>query len=260
MLAAIMSGTFMTTTTRRLALVTGAAQGNGRAIAIGLAAAGHEVIVTDLNHAGATETAALITTNGKRAHAYPLDVTDRAAVAAFAAQCARQHGDLAVLVNNAGIIARGGVLSDNVLEKWDDLRRVNIDGLLNVCHAFVPQLIKTKGAILNLASILSVAASGQTLAYGATKGAVKQITQALAVELAPHGVRVNAIAPGVIATPMTESTRANPAALEAFMARTPMRRVGQPEELVGAVNFLVSDAASYITGALLPVDGGYLAG
>ncbi len=250
----------MTTPPRRLALVTGAAQGNGRAIAIGLAAVGYEVCVSDINLAGAMETAALITGQGQRAHAYRLDVADRAEVAAFAIEMARRHGDLMVLVNNAGIIARGGVLSENVLEKWDDLRRVNIDGLLNVCHAFVPQLITTKGAIVNLASILSVAASAQTLAYGATKGAMKQITQALAIELAPHGVRVNAIAPGVIATPMTETTRANPAALDAFMARTPMRRVGQPEELVGAVNFLVSDAASYITGVLLPVDGGYLAG
>ena len=250
----------MSAISRRLALVTGAAQGNGRAIAMGLAAAGHAVIATDLNLAGATETAALITRRGQHAHAYRLDVTDRAGVAAFAAELARQHGDLTVLVNNAGIIARGGVQSEAMLANWDALRRVNIDGLLNVCHAFVPQLIRSKGAIVNLASILSVAASAQTLAYGATKGAVKQITQALAVELAPQGVRVNAIAPGVIATPMTEATRANPAALDAFMRRTPMRRVGQPEELVGAVNFLVSDAASYITGVLLPVDGGYLAG
>jgi len=111
---------------------------------------------------------------------------------------------------------------------------------------------------VNLASIMSLVAGPGLTAYAASKGAVAQFTKALAQDMAPHGVRVNAILPGVIETPMTEVTRQTPEAIGRFMAHTPMRRVGQPEELVGPVVFLASKAASYVTGALLPVDGGYL--
>lgn len=244
----------------KTALVTGAAQGNGRAIAAGLARAGYRVVLTDIDAARLADAVAAITAAGGIAHGAHLDVADRPAALALAATLRAAHGDLSVLVNNAGIIARGGILGADALEHWDRLRAVNIDGLLNVTHAFVPQLVATRGAILNIASILSFRGSAVTFAYSATKGAAKQITQNLAIELAPHGVRVNALAPGVIETAMTEQTRADPDALAAFMRRTPMGRVGRPEELVGAALFLVSDAASYITGAILPVDGGYLAG
>ena len=243
----------------KTALVTGAAQGNGRAISAGLAGAGYRVILTDIDATRLAATAAEIAATGATAHAHTLDVRDRAAAHALAATIAKSHGDISVL-NNAGIIARGGILADSVLADWDRLREVNVDGLLNVTRAFAPQLIARRGAILNIASIRSFSASVETLAYGATKGAVKQITQSLALELAAHGVRVNALAPGVIETAMTEPTRDDPAALAAFLARIPMKRIGRPEELVGAALFLVSEAASYITGAILPVDGGYLAG
>jgi NAD(P)-dependent dehydrogenase (short-subunit alcohol dehydrogenase family) len=120
-------------------------------------------------------------------------------------------------------------------------------------------LRKTKGCIINLASIAAQAGLPGTMGYSPSKGAVKLMTQALAVELAKDGVRVNALAPGVIATPMTEVTRSTPEKLEKFMLRTPMSRVGQAEELIGPVVFLASEMASYITGVTLAVDGGFLA-
>ena len=115
------------------------------------------------------------------------------------------------------------------------------------------------GTIINVASIASFVGLGSTLGYSPSKGAVKLFTQALARDLAPDGIRVNAIAPGVIETPMTTGTRENPERLAAFMTRTPLGRVGQPEELVGPVIFLASSMASYVNGAILPVDGGFLA-
>lgn len=244
----------------RTVVVTGAANGNGRAIALAFAAAGDLVIATDIDLPGLEHLAADIATAGGRCTIRRLDVADRTAVAAAAGDIAAAHGHINVLVNNAGIIIRGGIQEADALDTWTHIRRVNVDGLLAMTHAFVPQLVATRGAIINLASIVSFAAQGRALAYSASKGAVKQITQALAVELAPKGVRVNAIAPGVIETAMTEVTRANPDARETFLRRIPMGRFGQPDELAGAVLFLASDAASYITGAVLPIDGGFLAG
>jgi NAD(P)-dependent dehydrogenase (short-subunit alcohol dehydrogenase family) len=144
-------------------------------------------------------------------------------------------------------------------EDWTDIFRVNVDGVRNMVRAFLPQLRETRGRIVDLGSIMSVSAGPGLGAYAASKGAVLQLTRALAHDLAPDGIRVNAIAPGVIATPMTKVTRETPEAIGRFMAHTPLRRVGEPEELVGPVLFLASDLSTYVTGALLPVDGGYLA-
>lgn len=137
---------------------------------------------------------------------------------------------------------------------------VNVQGPFNVTMAFIEQLKHTKGCIVNVASTNSFVAPAGNGAYPVSKGALAQFTRALATELAADGVRVNALAPGIIATAMTEVTRADPARLASFLTHVPMRRVGEPEELAGPVVFLCSDAASYITGAILPVDGGYLAG
>ena len=136
---------------------------------------------------------------------------------------------------------------------------VNLTGVFNVTHAFLPALRKTRGAIVNLGSIASFVGVGDTLGYAPSKGGVKLLTQALARDLARDGIRVNAIAPGVIETAMTEVTRNDPARLAGFVGRTPLGRVGQPEELVGPVVFLVSEMASYVSGVTLPVDGGFLA-
>lgn len=242
----------------RVCVVTGAAQGNGKAIAEGLAAAGAILALCDINEVAVAGVASDLSSLGAQVYAAGVDVADAAACARFAADVRRWSGPVSVLVNNAGVIRRQSVFEDGFEEAWDQVFRVNVDGARNMVRAFLSDLTQSRGSIINLASIMAFSAGPGLGAYAASKGAVAQFTKAMAHDLAPHGVRVNAIAPGVIATPMTEATRANPAAIDRFMAHTAMGRVGQPEELAGPVLFLASDLASYVTGAVLPVDGGYL--
>lgn len=241
-----------------VAVVTGAGQGNGAAIAIGLARAGARVALADINGETVENTRETIVAEGGEALAAKLDVTDRAAVLAFREQVLAGFGAASVLVNNAGVIRRTPIDGDEYESDWDATFAVNVAGPRNMVRAFLPDLTETGGSVINLASIMSLVAGPGLTAYAASKGAVAQFTKALAQDMAPYGVRVNAILPGVIATPMTEVTRQSPDAISRFMAHTPLGRVGQPEELAGPVVFLASPAASYITGALLPVDGGYL--
>jgi NAD(P)-dependent dehydrogenase (short-subunit alcohol dehydrogenase family) len=243
----------------RIALVTGAGQGNGKAIAKGLAKAGAKVVVTDLNDENAEVVAAEITAAGGKAVAYRLDVTSRDACQALALTVANEVGNIDILVNNAGIIIREGLDSPEVASNLERTLNVNVMGTFLPTQAWLGALRKTKGVIINVGSIASSTGIPNVVGYSPSKGAVKLMTQALAVELAKDGVRVNAIAPGVIETPMTSYTREAPDRLEKFMLRTPMARVGQPEELVGPVVFLASSMASYVTGVTLPVDGGFLA-
>src|SRR5690348_10492822 len=242
----------------RLALVTGAGRGNGAAIARGLAAAGAEVIVTDIDKDAARLIADSIVAEGGKARGFMLDVTDEESCAKLARDLSLLVGPIRILVNNAGIFLRGNLVAADGRERWDRTMAVNVQGPFNVTMAFVDQLKLTRGTIVNIASINSYVAAAGAGVYPVSKGALAQFTRALAAELAPDGVRVNALAPGLIATAMSEPTRADPRRLEAFLAHVPMKRVGEPEELAGPVVFLCSDAASYITGAILPVDGGYL--
>jgi NAD(P)-dependent dehydrogenase (short-subunit alcohol dehydrogenase family) len=242
----------------RLALVTGAGRGNGAAIARGLGAVGAEVIVTDIDRDAARAIADSIAKEGGKARGFMLDVTDEEGCRKLAQDVSLLVGPIRILVNNAGIFLRGNLLAEDGHERWKKTMAVNVQGAFNVTMAFADQLRRTRGAIVNIASINSFIAPAGSGAYPVSKGALAQFTRVLASELAPDGVRVNAIAPGIIATAMTETTRADPGRLDAFLAHVPMKRVGQPEELVGPVVFLCSDAASYITGAILPVDGGYL--
>ena len=243
----------------RLALVTGAGRGNGAAIARGLAAAGAEVIVTDIDKDAAHTIAESIGKQGGKARGFALDVTDAKSCAKLAEDVALLVGPIRILVNNAGIFLRGNMLAADGRERWDRTMAVNVDGAFNVTSAFADQLKRTHGAVVNIASINSFTAPAGSGVYPVSKGAIAQFTRALAAELAPDGVRVNAIAPGIIATTMAQPTIADPKRLEAFLTHVPMKRVGQPEELVGPVVFLCSDAASYVTGAILAVDGGFLA-
>jgi len=243
----------------RLALVTGAGQGNGKAIAKGLAKAGAKVIVTDLNEANAKSAAAEINEAGGKAVAYKLDVTSRDECAALALATASDVGNIDILVNNAGIIIREGLDSPKVASNLQRTLDVNVMGTFHPTHSWLGALKETKGVIINVGSIASTTGIPNVVGYSPSKGAVKMLTQALAVELAKDGIRVNAIAPGVIETPMTSYTREAPERLDKFMLRTPMARVGQPEELVGPVVFLASGMASYVTGVTLPIDGGFLA-
>lgn len=242
----------------QVAVVTGAGQGNGEAIARGLAACGAQVVLSDVNAAAAEAVAADICKNDGHAIALTFDVTDRAAVDAAAKTVREKCGPVAILINNAGIIERMLIDDDDLLDSAERLWRVNAQGPLTVTRAFLDQLRETGGRVVNLASICSFISYSAVTGYAASKGAVAQLTKALAVELAADGVRVNAIAPGVISTPMTRETREDPERLAAFVGQTPMGRIGEADELVGPVIFLSSKMSSYVTGTIIPVDGGYL--
>jgi NAD(P)-dependent dehydrogenase (short-subunit alcohol dehydrogenase family) len=217
------------------------------------------VLVTDVLQDTAESAADEIRSGGGKAWAYQLDVTDATACAALARRVESEVGPANVVVNNAGIIIRETIDSPKAPENWRRVMDVNVNGIFNVVHAWLPALRQTRGNIINVASIASFVGVGSTLGYSPSKGAVRLFTQALARDLAPDGIRVNAIAPGVIATPMTASTREDPGRLAGFMTRTPLGRVGQPEELIGPIIFLASSMASYVNGVILPVDGGFLA-
>ena len=237
-------------------VVTGGGQGNGRAIAEGMAGAGAEVIIVDLNETNAVEAALAI--GMTKDHAFALDISDRDGANAFSAAVAEKFGAVDCLVNNAGILIRGKLTDENAAANWDKVIAVNVTGSFNMVQAFRETLIETKGSIINIGSIQSFVAAPNSVAYSASKGAVIQLTKALASELATAGVRVNGIAPGVMRTPMTVSTLANEAAIGPLMQHIPMRRVGEASELAGPAIFLASDMASYVTGVMMPVDGGYL--
>lgn len=245
--------------TQRLALVTGGGQGNGRAIALGLARAGARVIVTDLQAQTAQAVADEIKAQGGQAWAFALDVSQAEDCAVLAQRVGQEIGPIDILINNAGIIIREGIQSPRAVQNMQRMMDVNVLGTFYPVHSFLPALRQTRGNIINLGSIASFTGLAGSLGYSPSKGAVKLMTQALAAELAADGIRVNALAPGVIATPMTQATRDAPEKLQKFMSRTPMGRVAEPEELIGPVVFLASDMASYVTGVTLPVDGGFLA-
>jgi NAD(P)-dependent dehydrogenase (short-subunit alcohol dehydrogenase family) len=242
----------------RVALVTGAGRGNGAAIARGLAGAGATVIAADVDGDSALATAHGITSAGGNAHGFALDVTDAAQCEALAARIERLRGPLHILVNNAGVLLRALYDAPGAADAWRRTMDVNVQGTYNVTSACLPQIKARRGAIVNVASIHAFVAPGVSAAYSASKGAIGQYTKALAAELAMQGVRVNAIAPGMIRTPMTQATIDDPAKREAFLRHVPMGRAGEADELVGPVLFLCSDAASYVTGVVMPVDGGYL--
>ncbi len=239
----------------KLALITGGGSGIGEGIARAMAAAGARVIVADRNAEGAARVAASI---GGDAASYELDVTDRAACDALAATIARDIGAISILVNNAGIIRRGKVEDGNTRADWDATMSVNLDGPYNMVTAFLAQLKATQGAVINIGSIQSFVALPNSAAYTTSKGGVRALTKALAIELSPQGIRVNAIGPGLIATPLNADARQNPDYMRNFEQRIPLGRLGEPADIAGPAVFLASDLARYVTGVTLPVDGGFL--
>jgi len=243
----------------KLALVTGAASGIGQAIAVAFAQAGARVIVTDREAAACADTLAQIEAVGGLGSVYALDVTDADAAVGLAAQVGQSLGAIDILVNNAGVIVREGIDSPRAHAAIRQVMDVNVIGAFNVMHAFLPALRERKGNIVNISSGASFHGQPNAVGYSASKAAVRLLSQSMVADLASSGIRVNVIAPGVIVTPMTDATRADPERLERFMARIPAGRLGQPQEIAHAAVFLASNLASYINGITLPVDGGYLA-
>jgi NAD(P)-dependent dehydrogenase (short-subunit alcohol dehydrogenase family) len=240
----------------RIALVTGAGSGIGAAIAQAMAAAGARLVAVDIDGAAAARTAAAI---GGNAAGFACDVTDRARCDALAAEVRQRVGAVGVLVNNAGIIRRGTVDAADARADWDATLAVNLDGPYNMVTALLDQLRETKAAIVNIGSIQSFVALPNSAAYTTSKGGVRLLTKALALELSPLGIRVNAIGPGFTATPLNADARADPDYMANFTGRIPLGRIGTPEDIAGPAVFLASEMARYITGVTLPVDGGYLA-
>jgi 3-oxoacyl-[acyl-carrier protein] reductase len=245
-----------------IAVITGAGSGIGRAIAHGYAKEGARVVALDINGEAAAETAKAIRDAGGSAESFVLDVTKREDCAAVAKQIADKVGQVSILVNNAGITRRNGMLgaAEAVIKDWEDIIAINLSGVFNVTHAFLESLRAAKGRIVNIGSIQSFMhlRTPTSPAYTASKHGVLGLTRALAAELGKDGVRVNAIGPGFIETPLNEKTRAgNPELVKIFVDHTPLGRTGKPEDIVGPAIFLASDLSAFVTGSMVMADGGY---
>jgi NAD(P)-dependent dehydrogenase (short-subunit alcohol dehydrogenase family) len=245
--------------TGRTAVVIGATSGIGRAIALGLADAGADVVPTGRRAELTKDAARDVEARGRRSLAMPADVSDTKSIQALADAVIEKFGKVDILVNAAGRTVRRATI-DVPDAEWNEIMDTNLTGMLRACRVFGRHMIERRyGRIINIGSLTSVVALYEVAAYGASKAGVAALTKSLAVEWAPHGVCVNAILPGVFRTALNEGLLDGTDRGRELLSRTPMRRFGQPEEVAGAAVFLASDAASFVTGHLLAVDGGFLA-
>ena len=241
----------------KIALVTGAGRGIGKAIAIKLASLGATVVV---NYSGskekAEETVAEIVAAGGSAEAMQCDVSDFKACEELAKAVVAKYGRLDILVNNAGI-SQIKLFTDTTEEDWDRMMDVNVKGLYNTCHSLISQMIERKyGRIINVSSMWGITGASCEVAYSASKAAVIGFTKALAKELGPSGITVNCVAPGVIDTEMNAGLDRE--TIETLRNEIPLDRIGSAADVAGAVSFLASEKAGYITGQVIRVDGGIL--
>ncbi|MET0596564.1 MAG: SDR family NAD(P)-dependent oxidoreductase [Mesorhizobium sp.] len=246
----------------RTAIVTGAATGIGRAIAERLLAEGASVVAADIDETRGAETASALSAGGDiRFH--KADVGRRAEVEALLQAALDAHGSVDILVNNAGIVHGADFLEISEAD-FDRVLTVNLKGSFLVGQAVARHMVERvqagqkPGAIVNMSSVNAVFAIANQVPYSVSKGGINQLTKVMALSLAPHGIRVNAIGPGSIMTDMLASVNADPAAKKRILSRTPMGRIGDPSEIAAIAAFLASDDASYITGQTIYADGGRL--
>ena len=239
---------------KRLALVTGASRGIGKGIAESLIARGYKVVGTATSETGATALKESLKTLGDEHDAFVLDISDSAHVTAAMAEFLAQHGTPYVIVNNAGI-TRDNLFMRMKDEEWLDVINTNLSGVYRVCKSLIKPLIKAReGRIINISSIIGTTGNAGQVNYSAAKAGLEGLTRSLAQEIASRNITVNAIAPGFIATDMTDGLPENQK--EAILATIPMKRMGETHEIAGSVAFLASDDAAYITGQTIHVNGG----